>query len=170
MPTMPPLPIAHQNPTGTKTHIKKKKPQINLDQNLDQAIIDKNHNVTTEEAKKNAEPRRTRTPNPPSISNPYPIRPYPPLPLGIGHNRKKKKKKNTHTQNLELQNPEHKTRPELQPTRKKMNHCDVGLPLNQVLLFQNPQHRRTFVLRFCKQNLNPNLKTLEDLSLKRVIE
>ena len=52
MPTMPPLPIAHQNPIGTKTHIKKKKPQINLDQNLDQAIIDKNHNVTTEEAKK----------------------------------------------------------------------------------------------------------------------
>ena len=26
IPTMPPLPITHQNPTGTKTHIKKKKP------------------------------------------------------------------------------------------------------------------------------------------------
>ena len=32
---------------------------------------------------------------------------------------------------------------------------------------QNPQHQRSFVLRFCKQNLNPNPKTLENLDLKR---
>ena len=32
---------------------------------------------------------------------------------------------------------------------------------------KTPQHRRSFVLIFCKQNLNLNPKTLENLGLKR---
>ena len=62
MPTTPPLPTTHQNPTGTKIQIKKKKKKKNDSANTHQTIKKKPNNlVTTTMPTAHQNPTRTKT-------------------------------------------------------------------------------------------------------------